>query len=264
MFTSIDLIVSFIREGSYVMLANEEKEYIHNNLMDWLCKKSPEEVSAIPPYLKIKYSVLVALLIKMDYPSFWPNVFEVRLFYQKFTVDASLHSNPFSIPLIYVPQNHILCGRGNRPRRGRHACPYRPSKSGSGNPRKRHASRQLHRDSFPIMVADKRVFYTQDRGASAVQHPERQSERRAVQCVSGDSFGVLGLDRYFVYGQSGDAADAVYAGEIACVCGEDAADVRRAHWEGNERTGQDFADSIAYDQYPLRCCALDPSRHPIY
>ena len=78
MFTSIDLVVSFIRDGSYVMLATEEKEYIHNSLLDWLCKKSPDEVSAIPPYLKIKYSVLVALLIRMDYPSFWPNVFEVR------------------------------------------------------------------------------------------------------------------------------------------------------------------------------------------
>ena len=78
MFTSIDLVVSFIRDGSYVMLATEEKEYILNCLLVWLCKKSTDEVSAIPPYLKIKYSVLVALLIKMDYPSFWPNVFEVR------------------------------------------------------------------------------------------------------------------------------------------------------------------------------------------
>lgn len=77
MFTCIDLIVSFIRDGSYTMLVNDEKQYLHEGLMDWICKKTPEAVTAIPSYLKIKWSVLIALLIKMDYPTLWPNVFEV-------------------------------------------------------------------------------------------------------------------------------------------------------------------------------------------
>lgn len=49
------------------------------SLLDWIRKKEPSAILAIPDYLKTKYAVLVSLLIKMDYPQFWPDVFDVRI-----------------------------------------------------------------------------------------------------------------------------------------------------------------------------------------
>lgn len=77
MFTCLDIIISFIREGSYESLQGEDKNLIHTTLFDWICNKAPEVINAIPEYLKNKYAVLFALLIKVDYPQAWPDVFEV-------------------------------------------------------------------------------------------------------------------------------------------------------------------------------------------
>ena len=77
MLTCLDLITSFIRDGSYVPVAQEDKVVLHESLLDW--KKEPSAILAIPDYLKTKYAVLVSLLIKMDYPQFWPDVFDVRI-----------------------------------------------------------------------------------------------------------------------------------------------------------------------------------------
>lgn len=79
MFTCLDLIISYIREGSYASLPGEDKNLIHTALFDWICNKAPEVINAIPEYLKKKYAVLFALLIKVDYPQAWPDVFEVAL-----------------------------------------------------------------------------------------------------------------------------------------------------------------------------------------
>ncbi len=79
MFTCLDLIISFIREGSYESLPGEDKNLIHRTLFDWICNKAPEVINAVPEYLKKKYAVLFALLIKVDYPQSWPDVFEVAL-----------------------------------------------------------------------------------------------------------------------------------------------------------------------------------------
>ena len=79
MLTCLDLITSFIRDGSYVPVAQEDKVVLHESLLDWIRKKEPSAILAIPDYLKTKYAVLVSLLIKMDYPQFWPDVFDVRI-----------------------------------------------------------------------------------------------------------------------------------------------------------------------------------------
>ena len=79
MLTCLDLITSFIRDGSYVPVAQEDKVVLHESLLDWIRKKGPSAILAIPDYLKTKYAVLVSLLIKMDYPQFWPDVFDVRI-----------------------------------------------------------------------------------------------------------------------------------------------------------------------------------------
>ena len=79
MLTCLDLITSFIRDGSYVPAAQEDKVVLHESLLDWIRKKEPSAILAIPDYLKTKYAVLVSLLIKMDYPQFWPDVFDVRI-----------------------------------------------------------------------------------------------------------------------------------------------------------------------------------------
>lgn len=78
MFTCLDLVISFVREGSYDALPAEDKNRIHSTLLDWICSKSPEVIDSIPEYLKKKFAVLVSLLIKVDYPQSWPDVFEVR------------------------------------------------------------------------------------------------------------------------------------------------------------------------------------------
>ena len=77
MLTCLDIITSFIRDGSYVPLPSEDKVMLHDVLLNWVQSMSAAQIAAIPDYLKTKYSVLVALLIKMDYPQLWPNVFEV-------------------------------------------------------------------------------------------------------------------------------------------------------------------------------------------
>ena len=79
MLTCLDLITSFIRDGSYVPVAQEDKVVLHESLLDWIRKKEPSAILAIPDYLKTKYAVLVSLLIKMDYPQFWPDVFDVGM-----------------------------------------------------------------------------------------------------------------------------------------------------------------------------------------
>lgn len=79
MLTCLDLITSFIRDGSYVPVAQEDKVVLHESLLDWIRKKEPSAILAVPDYLKTKYAVLVSLLIKMDYPQFWPDVFDVRI-----------------------------------------------------------------------------------------------------------------------------------------------------------------------------------------
>ena len=88
MLTCLDLITSFIRDGSYVPVAQEDKVVLHESLLDWIRKKEPSAILAIPDYLKTKYAVLVSLLIKMDYPQFWPDVFDVRIV--KFTDSKAL------------------------------------------------------------------------------------------------------------------------------------------------------------------------------
>lgn len=75
--TCLDLITSYIREGSYVNVPPEERVVLHNTLLDWIRGKDANEINLIPEYLKTKYSVLVTLLIKVDYPQMWPDVFEV-------------------------------------------------------------------------------------------------------------------------------------------------------------------------------------------
>lgn len=69
--------MSFIREGLYVNLSVEEKGMIHTNILNWICNMSQEAIQSIPNYVKTKYAVLIALLIKMDYPTYWPEVFDV-------------------------------------------------------------------------------------------------------------------------------------------------------------------------------------------
>ena len=78
MLTCLDIITSFIRDGSYVPIPSEDKAMLHDVLLNWVQSMSAEQIAGIPDYLKTKYSVLIALLIKMDYPQLWPNVFEVR------------------------------------------------------------------------------------------------------------------------------------------------------------------------------------------
>ena len=77
MLTCLDIITSFIRDGSYAPIPSEDKLMLHDMLLNWVQSMSAEQIAAIPDYLKTKYSVLIALLIKMDYPQLWPNVFEV-------------------------------------------------------------------------------------------------------------------------------------------------------------------------------------------
>ena len=77
MLTCLDIITSFIRDGSYAPIPSEDKLILHDMLLNWVQSMSAEQIAAIPDYLKTKYSVLIALLIKMDYPQLWPNVFEV-------------------------------------------------------------------------------------------------------------------------------------------------------------------------------------------
>lgn len=77
MLTCLDIITSFIRDGSYAPIASEDKAMLHDVLLNWVQSMSAEQIAGIPDYLKTKYSVLIALLIKMDYPQLWPNVFEV-------------------------------------------------------------------------------------------------------------------------------------------------------------------------------------------
>lgn len=87
MLTCLDLITSFIRDGSYVPVAQEDKIILHESLLDWIRKKEASAVLDIPDYLKTKYAVLVALLIKMDYPQLWPDVFDV-------VIDLCVHLRP--------------------------------------------------------------------------------------------------------------------------------------------------------------------------
>lgn len=77
MFTCLDIVISFIRDGSYQLVSNEEKTYLHSGLFDWLYKQSADRINQVPDYLKTKYAVLVALVIKVDYPQYWPDAFEV-------------------------------------------------------------------------------------------------------------------------------------------------------------------------------------------
>ena len=81
MLTCLDLITSYIRDGSYVNVSPDDRAILHGTLLDWIRGKDANSVSLIPNYLKTKYSVLVALLIKMDYPQMWPDVFDVSLFF---------------------------------------------------------------------------------------------------------------------------------------------------------------------------------------
>lgn len=77
MFTCLDIVTSFIRDGSYQQVGDEDKNNLHASLFNWILTKSSEDISAVPDYLKTKYSVLVALIIKMDYPQSWPDAFVV-------------------------------------------------------------------------------------------------------------------------------------------------------------------------------------------
>lgn len=72
-------MISFIREGSYQQVTNEEKNYLHTGLLNWLYSQNEESIINIPEYLKTKFAVLLALIIKVDYPQSWPDAFEVVL-----------------------------------------------------------------------------------------------------------------------------------------------------------------------------------------
>lgn len=85
-----------------------------------------------------------------------------------------------------------------------------------------------------------------------------------MQRVSGNPLRILGLDRHLVHGEPRYAPDALHARGVACVRGEDAADVRRADRKGHERSGQDFADSFADNQYPCVLVAFESEAPSLY
>ena len=78
MFTCIDIVITYIRNGSYEQVGHEERVYLHTSLLNWLCNLTPQMILEIPDYLKTKFSVIISLLIKMDYPQVWPDAFEVN------------------------------------------------------------------------------------------------------------------------------------------------------------------------------------------
>lgn len=108
MFTCLDIVISFIREGSYQQVSSEEKNYLHTSLLGWLCGKSADYINNIPDYLKTKYSVLVALVIKVDYPQYWSDAFDVRDFVNLSNVVIDEHPILFFLSSPYVSQNPLL------------------------------------------------------------------------------------------------------------------------------------------------------------
>lgn len=109
MFACLDIVISFIREGFYQQVSSEEKNHLHTNLLNWLCNKSDDFINNIPDYLKTKYAVLVALVIKVDYPQDWPDAFDVRIIHFFFIVVINEHSFFFFFSFINVSQNSLLC-----------------------------------------------------------------------------------------------------------------------------------------------------------
>jgi hypothetical protein len=53
------------------MLSNENKSEIRNTILKW----ASTEVSSCPSYLRNKAAVVLAILIKMDFPVLWPTAF---------------------------------------------------------------------------------------------------------------------------------------------------------------------------------------------
>lgn len=109
MFACLDIVVSFIREGFYQQVSSEEKNHLHTNLLNWLCNKSSDFINNIPDYLKTKYAVLVALVIKVDYPQDWPDAFDVRIIRFLLIVVTNEHSFFFFFSFINVSQSSLLC-----------------------------------------------------------------------------------------------------------------------------------------------------------
>ena len=70
-------MISFIRDGSYQQVTGDEKNYLHTGLLNWLYSQNEESILHIPEYLKTKFAVLLALIIKVDYPQAWSDAFEV-------------------------------------------------------------------------------------------------------------------------------------------------------------------------------------------
>ena len=102
MLTCLDIITSYIRDGSYVNVSPDDRSILHGTLLDWIRGKDANVILQIPNYLKTKYCVLVALLIKMDYPQLWPDVFDVFLvFLRSFIPRRCFRSEQFLL-LIHI------------------------------------------------------------------------------------------------------------------------------------------------------------------